>query len=90
MHALFPEGIVNEVNFDASVYALAFLLNNHYNVSIAKTKGFLYEASGGVFNISTGCINQLVKKFAKKTKKQQEAIFDQLVKAPVLYTDFTR
>lgn len=89
VHAPFPEGVINEVNFGASVHALAFLLNNHYNVSIAKTKDFLCEATEGVFNISTGCINQLVKKFAKKTKKQQEAIFDQLVKAPVLYTDFT-
>lgn len=89
VHAPFPDGIRDEVTFGASAQALAFLLNNHYNVSIAKTKDFLYEASGGVFDISTGCINKLVKKFAKNTKKQQSEIFDQLVKAPVMHTDYT-
>lgn len=89
VHAPFPEGINNEVNYGASVQALAFLLNNHYNVSIAKTSDFLYEVSGCTFRISTGCINQLTKTFTKKTKEQQAGIYDSLVKAPVLHTDFT-
>lgn len=89
VHAPFPKGVTNEVNFGASVQAMAFLLNNHYNVSIAKTSSFLNEASRGVFSISTGCINSLVKKFANKTKDYQDKIFDHLVKAPVMNTDFT-
>ena len=35
LHAPFPAGIVNDVNYGSSVKALAFLLNNYYNVSIA-------------------------------------------------------
>ena len=89
VHASFPKGIHNEVNFGASVQAMAFLLNNHYNISIGKTRKFLRDASGDVFNISTGCINQMCKKFAKITKNKQDEIFDQLSKAPVLNTDFT-
>lgn len=89
VHADFPKGVDNEVNFGSSVQALAFLLNQHYNVSIAKTRDFLHEVSGGVFSISTGCINQLCKKFSEKTKKQQGEIFDQLVNAEVLNSDFT-
>ena len=33
VHAPFPEGVVNEDNFDSSVQAMAFLLNNHYTNS---------------------------------------------------------
>lgn len=89
VHGEFPEGVINEINFGASVQAMAFLLNHHYNVSTAKTCDFLHEASGGVFSISTGCVNQLSKKFAQKTKQQQAEIFDGLVKAAVMNTDYT-
>lgn len=89
VHGVFPTGISNEVNFGASVQALAFLLNNHYHVSIGKTQEFLHELSDGVFSMSKGCINQLSKRFAQKTKPEQEKIYDDLVKAPVLNTDFT-
>ncbi len=37
LHATFPPGIVNDVTYGASVNALAFLLNNYYNVSISKS-----------------------------------------------------
>lgn len=37
-HAPFPAGIVNDVNYGPSIKALAFLLNNYYNVSIAKNQ----------------------------------------------------
>ena len=89
VHAPFPKGIVNEVNYGNSVQAIAYLFNCHYNVSCAKTRDFLHEASHGVFSVSTGFINQLGKKFNEKSKKEQEEIFDALVKAPVQHTDFT-
>lgn len=38
VHAPFPAGIINDVNYGASVKALVFLLNDYYNVSIAKTR----------------------------------------------------
>ena len=56
-HASFPAGIVNDVNYGSSVRALAFLLNNYYNVSIAKTKQCISDITKGVINISAGtCI----------------------------------
>lgn len=58
-HAPFPAGIVNDVNYGSSVKALAFLLNNYYNVSIAKTKQCISDITKGVVNISTGMICNL-------------------------------
>lgn len=89
IHAKFPAGIDNEVNYGPSVKALAFLLNNYCNVSIAKTTGMIKELSNGTINISTGAVNKLVQEFSKKTETERKAIFDNLVKAEVLYTDAT-
>lgn len=89
VHAPFPKGLVNEMSFGASVECMAFLLNDHYDVSIDNIREFLLSASGGILSMSKGKINQLGKKFSKKTKKQRDEIFDELVKAPVLNTDFT-
>ena len=88
VHADFPEGMVNEVTYSGNVKALAFLLNNRCNVSIANVSGFLSELTGGELNISTGMINGLSKEFSLKTKSEQNKAFSDLLLSPVMCTDF--
>lgn len=60
VHALFPDGyVVNEVNYDGTVKALAFLLSNECNVSHAKIRKLLSELTDGEVEISDGMINSL-------------------------------
>ena len=47
VHAPFPEGYVNEVNYDGTVKAFAFLLGNECNVSHGKIRKLISELTGG-------------------------------------------
>lgn len=47
VHGDFPEGLTDDVTYDGSVKALAYLLNNECYAGIEKTRRFLYEISGG-------------------------------------------
>lgn len=89
VHAAFPEGIQEDVTYDASVEALLFYLNNACNVSIAKTQTFLRETTNNELNVSTGKIASLVKKFSKKTEKERTEIFNALLQQPAMHADFT-
>jgi hypothetical protein len=89
VHADFPAGVVNDVNYGGSVKAFSFLLNNHCFVSIDKTREFLSQLTGGKLEISRGMINGLSKEFSNKTRKEQSYIFSKLMGGPVMGTDFT-
>ena len=89
VHAKFPDGMVNDVNYGGSVKSLAFLLNNDCFVSIDKTRGLIRELTGGKLEISKGMINGLAEEFTKKTLNEQTAIFSELLGADILGVDFT-
>lgn len=89
VHADFPLGVVNEVNYGGSVKAFAFLLNSRCCVSIDKVREFLSELTQGKLQISKGMINGLCKEFSKKTQTEQKEAFSSLLLSPVLNTDFT-
>ena len=89
VHADFPFGVVNEVNYGGSVKAFAFLLNSRCCVSIDKVREFLSELTQGKIQISKGMINGLCKEFSKKTETEQKEAFSSLLLSPVLNTDFT-
>lgn len=89
VYADFPVGIENDVNYDGSVKAFAFLLNNYCNVSMDKTRKFLSDLTGGALQISKGMICGLSKEFSEKSKAEQSEAFLKLVAAPVLHVDFT-
>lgn len=89
VHADFPVGVDNDVNYDSSIKAFAFLLNNHCNVSIDKVHQFLSDLTGGALEISKGMINGLSREFAEKSVAEQKKVFSDLVGAPVLNEDFT-
>jgi hypothetical protein len=89
VHAAFPEGLINEVNYGGGIKAFAFLLNNHCNVSIAKVSDFISELTGGELKISDGMINGLSKEFSLKTEANQKKAFADILLAPVMNADFT-
>jgi Transposase IS66 family/Family of unknown function (DUF6444) len=89
VYAEFPAGVVNDVNYDGSVKAFAFLLNNHCNVSMDKTREFISEVTDGALQISKGMICGLSQEFSEKSKAEQAEAFSKLIVAPVLHVDFT-
>jgi len=89
VHAEFPEGVNNEVNYDGSVKAFAFLLNNYCNVSIDKVRDFMRDMTGGQLEMSHGMICGLSKEFSIKTQAEQKEAIDHLLSAPFMCTDFT-
>jgi hypothetical protein len=89
VHASFPDGMVNEVNYGGSIKALAFLLNSRYCMSIDKVRELLSELTGGVLRLSNGMISGLCKVFSGKTKAEQKSIFSDLLLSPVMNVDFT-
>jgi nitroimidazol reductase NimA-like FMN-containing flavoprotein (pyridoxamine 5'-phosphate oxidase superfamily) len=89
VYAEFPAGVENDVNYDGSVKAFAFLLNNHCNVSMDKTSEFLSEVTDGALQISKGMVCGLSREFSEKSKAEQAEAFSNLVVAPVLHLDFT-
>ncbi len=89
LHAPFPSGIVNDVTYGTSVKALAFLLNNYYNVSIAKTKQCISDVTKNIVNLSTGTICNLSSQFSAATEADRAKIFSLLTHSDVLYSDAT-
>jgi len=89
VHADFPDGVENDVNYDSTVKAFAFLLNNHCNVSIDKVREFMSNLTGGALEISKGMINGLSREFSLKSEPERKKIFSDLVGAPVIGEDFT-
>lgn len=89
VYAEFPSDMPNDVNYDGSVKAFAFLLNNQCNVSMDKTCEFLSEVTGGALQISKGMVCGLSREFAEKSKADRAKVFSNLVAAQVLHVDFT-
>lgn len=58
-HASFPAEAKSDVNYDGSIKAFLYLLNNDCCVSIDKCSKFLADLTDGKLNISKGMINGL-------------------------------
>ena len=65
-HAAFPDGVIDDVNYDGSIRAFLFLLNNDCCTSIDKSRAFLSDLTGGKLNISKGMISRTKPEFALK------------------------
>lgn len=89
VHADFPAGATNDVNYGGTVKAFAFLLNNHCCVAIDKVREFLSELTDGELQISKGMINGLCREFSKRTESDQRQAFSDLLLSPVMNIDFT-
>ena len=89
VHAAFPAGVVDEVNYDGSIRAFLFLLNNDCCVSIDKSRRFLSDLTGGKLNISKGMISKLSREFALKTAHERRNAYADMLLSPVMHTDCT-
>lgn len=89
IHAQFPDGVVNDVNYDGSIKAFLFLLNNECCVSIDKSQKFLSDLTNGELKISRGMINSLSKEFSIKTANEQKELFHRIMASPVMHIDCT-
>lgn len=89
IHVPFPDGIVNDVNYDGSIKAFLFLLNNECCVSIDKSRRFLSDLTNGELKISRGMINSLGREFSHKTEKEQKDLFNRIMASPVMHIDCT-
>jgi hypothetical protein len=89
VHADFPAGYENEVNYDGSVKAFAFLLGNECNVSHDKTRSFISELTGGEIELSKGMLNGLTKEFSSKTEAELKESVKTILASPVVNIDFT-
>jgi hypothetical protein len=89
VHAPFPEGVVNDVNYGGSIKAFAYLLNNYCNVSIANVSDFLADLTGGDLRISQGLINNLAKEFSDKAENEQRIMFADIQRSPVMGVDYS-
>lgn len=89
IHASFPPGVVDEVNYAGSIKAFAFLLNHECCTSIDKSRKFLSDLTGGKLNLSKGMINKLCKEFADKSEQERKRMFADMLLSPVMHTDCT-
>lgn len=89
VHAPFPAGVINEVNYDGSIKAFLFLLNNECCTSIEKSRRFLSDLTDGQLNISRGMINKLSREFAEKSEGERKALFADMLLSPIMHTDCT-
>lgn len=88
-HASFPPGVKDDVNYDGTVKAAAYLLNNECYVSVGKTVEFLKAISGGKIDLSAGMVCGLSREFSEKTEDERSRIFLELLAAPYMHVDFT-
>lgn len=88
-HAPFPAGYVNEVNYDGTVKALAFLLSNECGVSHGKIRKLISELTNGEVEISDGMVDRLCRDFSIRTEAEKKAIIRELMASPVMNVDFT-
>lgn len=88
-HAAFPDGVIDDVNYDGSIRAFLFLLNNDCCTSIDKSRAFLSDLTGGKLNISKGMISRLNREFALKTEPERRSAYADMLLSPVMHTDCT-
>lgn len=89
IHAEFPCGIVDDVNYGGSVKAFLFLLNHDCCTSIDKSRKFLSDLTEGKLNLSKGMVSRLSREFASKSEQERRKIFSDLLLSPVMHTDCT-
>ena len=69
VHAAFPEGLKDEVTYDGTVKAFAYLLNNECYVSIGKTQNFIKEAPAGALTCPPALSAAFPDNFQNRQKK---------------------
>ena len=87
LHAPFPEGVSDEVSYDASCRALAFPPATGCGASLARASRFLSEASGGALSMSAGMVWGLAAEFSAKSGPERAEALESLMSSPVMHAD---
>ena len=89
VHADFPSGVIDDVNYGGSIKAFLFLLNNDCCTSIDKSIKFLSDLTDGKLNISKGMVSKLCQEFASKSEQERRKAFAGMLMSPVMHIDCT-
>lgn len=89
VHGAFPNGVVNEVNYDGTIKAFLYLLTTKYRVSIDDARDFLAVLTDDQLHVSKGTVSNLLKQFSQKTQASRDEIFKELSVSPVMHLDAT-
>ncbi len=95
VHSAFPCGVMDDVNHDAPMKAVLFLLNSRCNVSkeqkefLEKTAQSVRDVTDGALSPSVGMISGLCRGFSSKGRQEQGRLFVALLDAPVMHVDGT-
>ena len=81
--------VIDDVNYDGSIRAFLFLINNDCCTSIDKSRQFLSDLTGGKLNISKGMVSRLRRAFALKTEAERRSAYADMLLSPVMHTDCT-
>ena len=87
IHAAFPDGVVNDVNYGGSIKAFLFLLNQDCCVSIDKSRKFLEDLMGGKLSLSKGMVNGLSREFSQRCQEELKKAYADMLMVPVMHTD---
>ena len=79
VHAQFPGGLTDDVTYDGSVKAAAYLLTHNCSIGIRRTHDFFREISFGKLDLSEGMICNLSKQFSEKTEDERNSRADRVL-----------
>lgn len=86
----FPENISsNEFSYGSDLKAFLYFLLNRCNVSNVNARKFVTELTKGALKPSGGFVQNLMKEFSTKSKKESDEIFNELIYSPYMHADFT-
>ena len=89
VHAAFPAGYKDDVNYGSDLKSFLMLLTDECNVSIEKTRRLVHDITEGKLNISAGMIDHIRGEFSDKSKPERKANLGKIMNSPVLNIDFT-
>lgn len=78
VHAAFPEGVHDDVQYDEMVKALCLDLTFGCSVAAEKVCALLRDVSGGELRVSHGFVTGLLKEFSEKTEPDRKDIWNAL------------
>lgn len=86
----FPENIShNEFSYGPDLKAFIYFLLNRCNVSNENARKFVTELTGGALKPSAGFVQNLMKEFSAKSKKEADEIALELLSSAYMHADFT-
>lgn len=86
----FPENISqNEFSYGPDLKAFLYFLLNKCNVSNENARKFITELTRGALKPSGGFVQNLIKEFSMKSKKEADEIALELLSSAYMHADFT-